>query len=212
MARKVDFKVDMLEDVKTVWKNMKAEQKKKMGLVMRDMRRDVPAVVANAVHNKYNIKTSEIKPPAVSVKVDKDGNKIKVKKAASVRVDGEDLESMAVTYRGRRLTVQRFSMTPKKPVKFTGRTGRKTRAKTPVQATIQKGKRTNIKYSGRRTFVQNVRGVNQALYAKDGSREIEMVAKTLSVPIMVDNKAVRKEINKGINERIEKSLKKWMSD
>ena len=52
MARKVDFKVDMLEDVKTVWKNMKAEQKKKMGLVMRDMRRDVPAVVANAVHNK----------------------------------------------------------------------------------------------------------------------------------------------------------------
>ena len=42
MSSTIDFKVDMLKDVKTVYKELKAEQKKKMGLVMRDCRRDVP--------------------------------------------------------------------------------------------------------------------------------------------------------------------------
>ena len=89
MSSKIDFKVDMLKDVKTVYKDLKAEQKKKMGLVMSDCRRDVPAVVAKAVSKRYNLKTSEMKPPAVKVNIDKSGNKYKSKKAVEVRVDGE---------------------------------------------------------------------------------------------------------------------------
>ena len=212
MSSKIDFKVDMLKDVKTVYKELKAEQKKKMGLVMRDCRRDVPATVAKAVSKRYNLKTSEMKPPAVKVNVDKNGNKYKLKKAVEVRVDGEDLDSMAVVYRGRRLTVQRFNMNPKKPVNFTGRPGHRKRAKKDIQATVLRGKRSSVKMNGHRTFIANVRGVNQAVHAKEGVRKIDFVAKTLSVPIMVDNKEVRKDINKGINETVSKSLKRRYKD
>lgn len=212
MSSKIDFKIDMLKDAKAVYNDLKAEQKKKMGLVMRDLRRDAPAAVANAVSKRYNLKTSEMKPPAVKVNVDKDGNKYKSKKAVDVRVDGEDLSSMAIVYRGRRLTVQRFSMNPKKPVGFTGRKGHRKRAKKDVQATILKGRRSNVRMDGHRTFVANVRGVNQAVHAKNGDRRIDFIAKTLSVPIMVDNEEVRKDINKGISQRVAKSLKRRMRD
>ena len=212
MSSKIDFKIDMLKDAKAVYNDLKAEQKKKMGLVMRDLRRDVPAAVANAVSKRYNLKTSEMKPPAVKVNVDKDGNKYKSKKAVDVRVDGEDLSSMAIVYRGRRLTVQRFSMNPKKPVGFTGREGHRKRAKKDIQATILKGRRSNVRMDGHRTFVANVRGVNQAVHAKNGDRRIDFIAKTLSVPIMVDNEEVRKDINKGISQRVDKSLKRRMRD
>ena len=212
MSSKIDFKIDMLKDAKAVYNDLKAEQKKKMGLVMRDLRRDVPAAVANAVSKRYNLKTSEMKPPAVKVNVDKDGNKYKSKKAVDVRVDGEDLSSMAIVYRGRRLTVQRFSMNPKKPVGFTGRKGHRKRAKKDIQATILKGRRSNVRMDGHRTFVANVRGVNQAVHAKNGDRRIDFIAKTLSVPIMVDNEEVRKDINKGISQRVDKSLKRRMRD
>ena len=80
MSSTIDFKVDMLRDVKTVYKELKAEQKKKMGLVMRDCRRDIPATVAKAVSKRYNLKTSEMKPPAVKVNVDKNGKNSAYKK------------------------------------------------------------------------------------------------------------------------------------
>lgn len=212
MSSKIDFKVDMLKDVKTVYKELKTEQEKKMGLVMRDCRRDVLAAVAKTVSKRYNLKTSEMKPPAVKVNVDKNGNKYKSKKAVDVRVDGEDLDSMAIVYRGRRLTVQRFNMNPKKPANFTGRPGHRKRAKKDIQATVLRGKRSSVKMNGHRTFIANVRGVNQAVHAKEGNRKIDFVAKILSVPIMVDNKEVRKDIHKGINETVSKSLKRRYKD
>lgn len=212
MSSTVDVIIDKMKDAKEVYKDLKADQKKKMGLVMRDLRRDVPATVAKAVSKRYNIKTSEMKPPAVKVNVDKNGNKYKSKKAVDVRVDGEDLESMAVVYRGRRLTVQRFNMNPKKPANFTGRPGHRKRAKKDIQATVLRGKRSSVKMNGHRTFIANVRGVNQAVHAKEGDRRIDFIAKTLSVPIMVDNNEVRKDINKGINETVSKSLKRRMKD
>lgn len=212
MSSTVDVIVDKMKDAKEVYKDLKADQKKKMGLVMRDCRRDVPAVVAKAVSKRYNLKTSEMKPPAVKVNVDKNGNKYKSKKAVDVRVDGEDLESMAVVYRGRRLTVQRFNMNPKNPANFTGRPGHRKRAKKDIQATVLRGKRSSVKMNGHRTFIANVRGVNQAVHAKEGDRRIDFIAKTLSVPIMVDNNEVRKDINKGINETVSKSLKRRYKD
>ena len=212
MSSTVDVIIDKMKDAKEVYKDLKADQKKKMGLVMRDLRRDVPATVAKAVSKRYNIKTSEMKPPAVKVNVDKNGNKYKSKKAVDVRVDGEDLESMAVVYRGRRLTVQRFNMNPKKPANFTGRPGHRKRAKKDIQATVLRGKRSSVKMNGHRTFIANVRGVNQAVHAKEGDRRIDFIAKTLSVPIMVDNNEVRKDINKGINETVSKSLKRRYKD
>lgn len=212
MSSTVDVIVDKMKDAKEVYKDLKADQKKKMGLVMRDLRRDVPATVAKAVSKRYNLKTSEMKPPAVKVNVDKNGNKYKSKKAVDVRVDGEDLESMAVVYRGRRLTVQRFNMNPKKPANFTGRPGHRKRAKKDIQATVLRGKRSSVKMNGHRTFIANVRGVNQAVHAKEGDRKIDFIAKTLSVPIMVDNNEVRKDINKGINETVSKSLKRRYKD
>ena len=63
-----------------------------------------------------------------------------------------------------------------------------------------------------RTFVANVRGVYQAVYAKNGNRQIDKVATTFSVPTMVDNKKVRAEIHESINATVEKVLKRRMSD
>lgn len=212
MSSTVDVIVDKMKDAKEVYKDLKADQKKKMGLVMRDLRRDVSATVAKAVSKRYNLKTSEMKPPAVKVNVDKNGNKYKSKKTVDVRVDGEDLESMAIVYRGRRLTVQRFNMNPKKPAKFTGRPGHRKRVKKEVQYSVFRGSQTKARMDGHRTFVTNVRGLNQAVYAKDGNRDIDVVATTFSVPDMVDNKEVRKDINKGINETVSKSLKRRYKD
>lgn len=212
MSSKIVFKVDMLKDVKTVYKELKAEQKKKMGLVMRDLRRDVPAVVAKSVSKKFNLKTSEMKPPAVKISVNKSGQKFKSKKAVDVKVEGDSIESMWIEYCGRRLTVQRFGMNPKNPAKFTGRPGHRKRVKKEVKYSVYRGSQTKARMDGHRTFVTNVRGLNQAVYAKDGSRDIDVIAKTYSVPDMVDDKGVRKDIHKGINETVSKSLKRRYKD
>lgn len=212
MNSRIKLKVEMLEDVKNVYKNLKAEQKKKMGLVMRDLRRDVPAAVAKSVSKKFNLKTSEMKPPAVKISVNKSGQKFKSRKAVDVKVEGENIESMWIEYRGRRLTVQRFNMNPKNPAKFTGRPGHRKRVKKEVQYSVFRGSQTKARMDGHRTFVTNVRGLNQAVYAKDGNRDIDVVATTYSVPDMVDNKDVRKDINKEISKTVDNSLKRRMTD
>lgn len=209
---RMGLKVDLVNDIKSSYKGLKEEQKKKMGLVMRDLRRDVPSKVAKAVSKYYNIKSTEMKMPAVKVKVNKSGQQYKSRNAVSVDVKGDDIASMSIEYSGRRLTVQRFNMNPKKPVPFTGRPGNRKRVKKDITYKVFRGQQSIAKMDGHRTFVANVRGVYQAVYAKNGNRQIDKVATTFSVPTMVDNKKVRAEIHESINATVEKVLKRRMSD
>ena len=213
----VKIAVDVAKSAKEAVKEQKEDTKKRMGLVMRDLRRDVPAVVANAVSAKYNIKTSEMKPPYVKTSVDKTGKKKSTAKAAKVRIEGEEIGNMSLVYEGRPLTAGRFKMNPKRPVKAKGKKGNKKREKVQVTAEIQKGRRTVVqaprKHSGGRVFVQNIKGVMQAVYTEDvKSRDIGGIVKTLSVPVMIDQDDVRKVIDKGINERVGRSVKRFFKD
>lgn len=73
---------------------------------LKDVKARAPSWIAQEVTTVYNIKKSEITPT--------NGSKPK-KLAGSIRVTGETIEELAITYEGRMLTPVHFGMTPKTP-------------------------------------------------------------------------------------------------
>lgn len=73
---------------------------------VKDVKARAPSWIAQEVTTVYNIKKSEITPAS--------GSKPK-KMAGSIRVTGETIEELAITYSGRMLTPVHFGMTPKTP-------------------------------------------------------------------------------------------------
>lgn len=80
---------------------------------VRDVKSRAPGWVAQEVVKVYNIKKSEI-TPASSRSRGRSGSRPR-KMAGSVRVEGESLEDVTITYTGRMLTPVHFGMTPKVP-------------------------------------------------------------------------------------------------
>ena len=75
---------------------------------VKDVKARAPGWIASEVVGVYNIKKSEITPSS--------GKNAKPKKmAGTIRVRGETIEELAITYEGRMLTPVHFGMTPKSP-------------------------------------------------------------------------------------------------
>lgn len=83
--------------------------KKAVSYTIKDIKRRAPGWIANEVTSEYNIKKSEIIPAKTEEKKDK--------QAVSVYSTGQTLETVAIVYRGRRLTPIHFSMSPGKPIR-----------------------------------------------------------------------------------------------
>lgn len=83
--------------------------KKAVSYTIKDIKSRAPGWVASETASVYNIKKSEIVP----AKTEESKNK----KAISVSISGDTLETVSIVYRGRRLTPIHFSMTPRIPSK-----------------------------------------------------------------------------------------------
>ena len=84
--------------------------RKAVRATVKDVKARAPSWIAAEVVQVYNIKKSEITPSSGKGK----GGKPK-KMAGSVRITGETIEEIAITYEGRRLTPVHFGLTPKTP-------------------------------------------------------------------------------------------------
>ena len=73
---------------------------------VKDVKARAPGWIAQEVTAVYNIKKSEIVPS---------GNGRPKRMAGSIRITGETIEELAITYKGRLLTPVHFGMTPKAP-------------------------------------------------------------------------------------------------
>ncbi len=162
----------------------------------RDIKSRAPGAVADAVRSVYNIKKSDITPKSKS-------SKSTLKKAGSIFATGTEIENFKIIYWGRTLTPLHFGMTPKNRPKVAGKKNKKYNIKLKIkqEQKILKGK------SGNNPFLAPVR----AGYARqipwerfsDDRKDIKPV-KTVSVPQMVDNKTVRKNIDKSLSELLNK--------
>lgn len=194
-------------NLEKMYSGIKKQSQANMKKLTTAMVRRVPRIVGKRASERYSLPASDFYPPAHKVKTDrKTGQKIQVKKAGWVKIRGETLDDLTFMWEARRLTVQRFKMkpavVPEKPQK-------------PYDITfsVLRGSRQTLdsNYKGARNmrfFIQDLKGVTQALIAMQGERKIKAVAKTLSVPIMIDNENVKPNILKDINAELEAQIKK----
>jgi hypothetical protein len=197
-------------DVSQVEKLYSAEKRRareNMRRLTDKMARNVPRMVGKRVAERYNIAASEVYPPEFKVKTDrKTKAKRRVKKAARLTVRGDNLGNLNFYWEARRLTVQRFKMKP-------GSVPTKQGAPYNITFSVLRGSRQNVadEYAhgqNMRFFIQELKGVTQALVAIEGRRKIAGVAKTLSVPVMIDNQEVNANIYRDINSAMMDEIKK----
>lgn len=195
------------QNLEKMYSNLKKQSQKNMQILTKQMVRKVPRIVGKRASERYSLPASDFYPPNHKVKTDKKtGQKIQVKKAGWLKIKGETLDDLTFKWESRRLTVQRFKMKPavvpeepQKPYDITFSLLRGSRQ------TIQDNY-TSTRFM--RFFVQDLKGVVQALVAMEGERKIKGVAKTLSVPIMIDNENVKPKILEDINKELEAQIKK----
>lgn len=199
----VEFK-----NIEKAYSAVKKESAENMRKITTAMARKVPRIVGKRVAERYSIPASEIYPPAYKVKTDrKTGAKTRVKKAGSVKVTGETLDELTFTWESRRLTVQRFKMKPSAVPK-------NPHEPYDITFSVLRGSRQTLGRTDKyRFFIQNLHGVVQALYATNDrssalNRKIAGVAKTLSVPIMIDNSNIKDKWRADINSELELQIKK----
>lgn len=146
--------------------------------------------IANAVTSEYSIKKSDIKHK----------KKYKIKKAGYISLHGQTLASLEFRYAGRKLTLSHFPFTPKsRPA------GKKYKIKTKIK---KQQKVINAQKDGG-VFLAPINKSATVLPWMRYSQDRYDIApvRTLSVPQMVDNKTVRKEINKELSELVDKRFK-----
>lgn len=193
---------------------MRKASKKVVASTIKDFKQRAPSWVAQEVVKKYNIKKADITP-------DKSGSY--KDKAGSIRAEGETIDSVALIYRGRTLTPVHFGMTPKAPKQSytlkaqVKKNEKKTWGKVKK---LTKKQRANIgrnfTHQGRQnsksspimlmhTGNRKQGGVNYIPFQRQSQNRKDIKAiKTLSMPQMVSNQEVEKDIYKAINEKLGK--------
>lgn len=159
-----------------------------------DFKSRAPAWVSKAVTGTYGIASKEVKASS-SKKV-----------VGSVKIKGELVDNTALVYTGRVLTPTHFKMKPMaRPRGTKDDTGRTTRKARPyeVSAEIYKGKRKSL---GPSVFL-GAGGGGDIPFQRKGSGRLPIIAvRTLSVPQMIGNEQVTKEIQQNIDEGMRKRL------
>jgi hypothetical protein len=190
---------------------MKGKSETVIKRTMSDIRTRVPGWVATEVVKVYNIKKSEITPS-------KGGSG--GKSAGTAQVRGDTIDTAQIVYRGRLLTPVHFGMTPKAP-----------RESYTLKASILKGGKAVIGHKkkltkkqrqniGRNFTRQGTRNSPESPYmlqSNGGSGYIPFqrrsqpgkmayVMRTISMPQMVSSDRTKDNIERAINEGLEKRL------
>ena len=193
-----------------VYKELGQMQKAPEKVIKRtiaDFKRRAPSWIAQEVVKKYNIKKSEITPAK--------GGSARGQ-AGSISTQGETLDSAALVYKGRVLTPIHFGMTPKAPkqsyalkaqvIKGDKKTWGKVKKQTKKQrANIGRNfTHQSTRSSGRSPIMlMSTGGTNYIPFQRQSQNRKDLKAiKTLSMPQMVTNEKVEKNIADAINEKL----------
>lgn len=155
---------------------------------LSDVKTRVPGWIAPEVMREYNIKKKDINA-AISNK----------DRMISKRSTGERVGTAFIKYEGRVLTPTHFQMKPRKRYK----------RNRPYVVTAQIKKGGERKALGRDVFLASPGGLSdiQIPFQRIGDKRLPVkVIKTLSVPQMITNEKVSKEIEKKLNREIGKRL------
>ncbi len=189
------------EDVVKALQRRQKEYEKAISRTILDMKSRAPGAVASAVTETFNIKKSEITPAS------KTSSK-STKKATSVKVVGERLESLALVYRGRVLTPTHFGMTPKVPPMPAKKYKIKYEIKKGTKQTLE-GKPNLAKPP---FLAPNGYGQNIPFQRRIEGRDLAYSVRTVSVPQMIKNERdVQPELERRLTELLSKRLDYHMS-
>lgn len=104
----ITMQIESLQKLLDQVQEIDEKGRKAVKATVRDVKSRAPSWIAQEVTAVYNIKKSEITPAS--------GKGAKPKKmAGSIRVSGETIEELTITYSDRLLTPVHFGMTPKTP-------------------------------------------------------------------------------------------------
>ena len=106
MAGSVSVQLENLRQLVADVQAIEEGGRKAISNTVKDVKARAPGWIAQEVTAVYNIKKGEIVPSS--------SGKPK-KMAGSIRITGETIEELALTYKGRLLTPVHFGMTPKSP-------------------------------------------------------------------------------------------------
>lgn len=200
--------------------SLQGKSERVMKRLISDARSRVPGWIATEVTQVYNIKKSEI----TQTKTGRAG-----RTAGSIRVQGEQIEGLAIIYRGRPLTPTHFGLTPKSP-----------RDTYTLKAEILKGQKVvlgkkkkltkkqraalgkNFRRQGTRnsdhspimlmpTGARSAEGTQYIPFQRKSTdrKDIEAI-KTISLPQMVSSDRTSEAINRAINEGLQKRMAQHM--
>jgi len=152
-----------------------------------DFKSRAPAWVGAAVTKTYGISKGDVKGAFKGVK----------KGIGSIKVSGVEVENMGLVYEGRTLTPTHFKMKPTSPPK-------KRPAPYQITAEIFKGKRLRL---SRHAFLATNRGGGYIPFQREGAARYPIKAiKTVSIPQMLGNETVSKDIMENIETGLEKRV------
>lgn len=186
MGSTIKAQIKNLQEVRRNLENIKAAGEKAVKRTVSDIRSRAPGWVSQEVAAVYGIKKGEINPAG------------KGAKAGSISVHGETIDNLQLVYSGRVLTPTHFGMTPRsRPASQPGGRPRKY----TVKAAVFKGQKKTL---GSNVFLG---GSASIPFKRVGSGRLPIKAvKTLSVPQMVGSDRVMPQVEKRLNEEIEKRL------
>ena len=187
--------------------------------VISDVRSRAPGWVAADVVEVYNIKKAEIVPAKAGKAT---------KSAGSVKVTGETVDSLALVYRGRPLTLTHFGARPEAPkpaytLSWEIIKGQKHKSK--IKKLTKKQRRAlgkNFTRQGTRTSDHSpimlmhtgAKSADKTQYIpfqrKSTNRKDIEAIKTVSLPQMVGNETVSSAIQQTLNENIGKRMAQHM--
>lgn len=207
------------EDVYRELDQMRKAPKKVVDRTIKDFRQRAPSWVSQEVVKEYNIKKSEISPA-------KGGSN--EKKAGSVQTKGETIASAALVYKGRVLTPTHFGMTPKAPKQSYTLKAQVIKGEKKTWSKVKKLSKKQRKNIGRNFTHQSTKtsskspimlmhtgnkqpgGTNYIPFQRQSKNRNDLKAvKTLSMPQMVSNEKVEKNIANAINENLGKRFEHY---
>ena len=201
----MDINFKGFEEVQKKLKNIEKQSAIVTKRTISDIKKRAPGWVATSVTKTYNIKKAEIL-----------GSQKNKKPIGKVKVEGETIDELQLVFEGRLLTPVHFGMTPKKPP-----AGGKSyilkaqffKGKQVVIGRYNKKKIPGGPYSERSHNILMPTGASSPekvpyIPFQRMSKNRKDIKKftTLSVPQMITNEEVSKDIRSTLNENIEKRL------
>lgn len=209
----INIAIEGAQDLKAKLEKMNAQSQTVVKRTVSDFKSRAPAWVSAAVTETYAIKKAEVKGAMTGVK----------KGIGKIKVAGVTVDEISLVYSGRLLTPTHFKMKPTTPPKkrdkdtrlIPGQNIKSDKAVgdvaivtplAPYQVTAEIKKGHRVTFPGQ-TFLGTNKGAGYIPFQRQSDeREDIKSIKTVSIPQMITNEEVTKQIQKNIDEGLGKRL------